>query len=166
MKRFFDVPVYRLSREEYYRLRDAFVEKALFPNIPGVELSRARDAANPSENVRVRGILERSYGGMWEYNEIIGYIRLHFLGSQVRGEYFAVAKARIVRTRTKTLEFRSWKLVPEIEIPQPFTSAEILATVREYLRQCQLEVPRRHVDTEMFESIAPHVDWLALYRDT
>ena len=39
------------------------------------------------------------FGGAWKYNEIIGYIRLHFLGNQIRGEYWGVKAMCQVRTR-------------------------------------------------------------------
>lgn len=162
---FFDVPVYRLAREKYYNERDAYVEESLFPtNSLFVEAARVRDKTDPRQNDMIRSNSQRSYGGCWEFNEIIGYIRLHFLGSQVRGEYYTVRRKRIVRTRTKTFEYQTWKLAPEIGIPNPPTQAGILDAIREYLDDCKKELPRRHADTSMFEAVAPHVDWLALYR--
>ena len=163
---FFDLPVYRLPRDKYYEDRNAYIENALFfPGSSDEAYLRQRDKADPHRNDAHRDHLERSYGGCWEFNEIIGYIRLHFLGSQVRGEYFAVAKQRIVRTRTKTLEYRTWKLAPEIDIEPPFGTAEVLSAIRQYIDDCKDEVPKRYIDTSIFDTLAPHVDWGALYRD-
>lgn len=145
MKYFFDVPVYRIPEGQYNRERDAYIE------------------ANLNQNADIRDHFWRSYGGCWQFNEIIGYIRLHFLGSQVRGEYFGVNKKRIVRTRTRTFEHLTHKLAPEVDILQPLTSESILAAVREYLENCKKELPLRHIDTVLFEVIAEHVDWRALY---
>ena len=86
------------------------------------------------------------------------------MGTQVRGEYFAVNKKRLVRTRTKTLEFRTWKLAPEVEIQLPVSRHRILTTVRKYLDDCERELPGRYVDRGPFETLAPHVNWLALFR--
>lgn len=164
MKYFFDVPIYRISESQYYRERDAYIEGELFPkDSPYVDVLRAADKADPSRNVAISDHFRRSYGGCWQFNEIIGYIRLHFLGSQVRGEYYGVNKKRIVRTRTKTLEYRTWKLAPEVEVPQPITREGVLAAVREYLEDCKKELPKRYIDTEQFDVIAKHVDWRALY---
>ena len=164
-KYFFDIPVYRLAREKYDRKRNAYVEESPFPtNSSLAEATRALDKANPRQNDMVRSNSLRWYGGCWEFNEIIGYIRLHFLGSQVRGEYYSVRRKRIVRTRTKTFEYKTWKLAPEIEIPNPPTQTSIFGAIRTYLDGCKRELPRRFIDTSMFEAVASHIDWLALYR--
>jgi len=161
---FFDLPVYRLPRDEYYAARDAHIENSIFrPGTPEEPFLRQQEKSNPHRNDAFRDHLQRTYGGCWEFNEIIGYIRLHFLGSQVRGEYFAVAKKRIVRTRTKTLEYRTWKLAPEVEIEPPYGSVEILNAVQKYIRDCKKEIPARHIDTVQFDRLAKHVDWESLF---
>jgi hypothetical protein len=162
---FFDLPVYRIDRETYYRQRERHIDAILFP--PDSDYSeelRKREKEDPSINVGIRDHLQRSYGGCWEFNEIVGYIRLHFLGSQVRGEYFAVRKKRIVRTRNKVLEYLTWKLAPEVDVGYPFTSATVLAAIRRYIEDCKKEVPGRFIDTKRFDAIADFVDWAALYR--
>jgi hypothetical protein len=158
---FYDLPVYRLSREAYYKAQDEHIEAVLFPeNDPLTAELRKMDKANTNSNATLRGHLERRYGGCWEFNEVVGYIRLHFLGTQVRGEYFAVAKKRIVRTRTKTFEYQAWKLAPEVDIEPPFRNAEILAAVLTYIEDCRREVPKRFIDTSIFEMVAPHINWV------
>jgi hypothetical protein len=96
------------------------------------------------------------------YNEIVGYIRLHFLGSQVRGEYIGVRKKRIVRTRTKIVEFHTWKPAPEVEISRPTANEGIFGAALEYIALCRKELPRRYIDTELFDLIGKHVNWLGL----
>lgn len=160
---FYDIPVYRLPDVRYYRERDEYIEGLIYPkDSPFNEAIIAKEAADPNCNIANRNHLQRSYGGCWQFNEIIGYIRLHFFGSQVRGEYFTVRKKRVVHTRTKTLEYHTWKLAPEADIPYPFTNQDIYTTVLEYLSACRKKLPRRHIDTELFEIIGPHVDWCGL----
>jgi hypothetical protein len=123
---FFDVPVYRLEETTYYAKMNEYINQVLFPpSVPHSDRLREIEKQNPEANVAIREHLRQSYGGGWRYNEIVGYIRLHFLGSQIRGEYFGVRKKRIVRTRKRVLEYQTWKLAPEIEIPDNSTSAEI-----------------------------------------
>ena len=160
---FYDIPVYRLHEEKYNRKRDAYIEGVIYPkDSPFNDELRGREAADPNCNIAMRDHLQRSYGGCWQFNEIIGYIRLHFLGAQVRGEYFAVRKKRIVRTRTKILEYRTHKLAPEMDIPYPFTNHGIYTTIVEYLSACRQELPSRHVDTALFEVVGPHINWRGL----
>jgi len=162
---FYDLPVYRLPSDRYYAEREAFIDSTVFlVGTPSETALRERERQNPRVNDGFRDHLERSFGGCWEFNEIIGYIRLHFLGTQIRGEYFAVSRSRIVRTRTKTFEYQTWKLAPEVDIEAPYGSGEILTAVRQYIDDCRREVPRRFVDSSMFEVVAPHIDWASLFR--
>jgi hypothetical protein len=89
---------------------------------------------------------------------------LHFLGSQIRGEYFAVNKKRLVRSRTKTLIWRTHKLAPEINIYPGMSNIEILALINQYVDDCRKELPRRFLDDTWLRQVGPHVDWNALMR--
>jgi hypothetical protein len=149
----FDVPVYRLAEDEYYKQREAYVLEHLAT--AGARSSEAQSA--------FRSHLEESYGGPWDYNEIVGYIQLHFLGSQIRGEYFSVDAKRIVKTRCKTFVFRAHKLAPEIQIPRDATSNEICQLVNQYLDKCAEELPRRYIDSSLLDSMAPYVDWRRMW---
>ena len=160
---FYDVPVYRLTEEKYYRDREEYVDKALFPkDLPFRDELIRRDKADSDLNLRSRGHLAESYGGPWRFNEIIGYIRLHFLGTQVRGEYYGVQRKRIVRTRRKTLLWQAWKLAWEREIPNSASSEQIYSIVLEYIDSCRSELKHRYVDASGLEKIGPHVDWKSL----
>lgn len=162
---FFDLPVYRLTADAYYAARTAYIDNTLFrPGSPDEQCLRERDRNNPRDKDWFRDHLGKAYGGCWEFNEIIGYIRLHFLGSQIRGEFFSVNKKRIVRTRTKQLEFMTWKLAPEVEIIPPYGTTEILVAINQYINDCRREVPKRYIDTSKFDTIAPFVDWEGLFR--
>ncbi len=163
---FYDLPVYRLRRDEYYAAQDEYIEQTLFrPGTPDEPELRQRENSNPRSNDTFRDHLVRVYGGCWEFNEIIGYIRLHFLGSQVRGDYFAVAKKRIVKTRRKTLKYITWKLAPEVDIEPPHGTTEVLTAVQQYIHDCKIELPKRFIDTSNFDKLAPHINWEALFRD-
>jgi hypothetical protein len=151
---FSDIPVYRLPEKQYYAERDAYVRQMM-----GATMT------SPETDMWLRGHLEAGYGGPWSYNEIIGYIRLHFLGSQVRGEYFRVDAKRIVRTRRKTMWQVTHKLAPELEVPRDANSTQVLAVVRRYIQNCRRELPGRYLDDEIFETTAPYIDWRRLWDD-
>jgi len=162
---FFDLPVYRIPEDQYYSARAEFVDRILFP--PGAsyrEQRRADEQKNPGSLDGVRDHFEKAYGGCWRYNEIIGYIRMHFLGSQVRGEYYGVNRRRIVRTRTKQLEYRTWKLAPEVDNPRDATDSDIFAAVTEYVDACRVEVKGRYIDDTQLVTLGPHINWRELYR--
>ena len=162
---FFDLPVYRLPESSYYAEFKRYVQEVIFP--PGTlqgQYLRKLENSDPSAFSDVVNRNLEGYGGIWRYNEIVGYIRLHFLGTQVRGEYFAPNRRRIMRTRTRTLEFRTWKLAPEEEIATPITTDSVRKSVESYIKACRKELGKRYIDTTLFESLAPHIDWLSLYE--
>jgi len=164
---FYDIPVYRLPAKKYYAEMDQYIDTVLFPpDDPFSGALREMERKNQNANVAIRDHLYQSFGGPWQFNETIGFIRLHFFGSQIRGEYFAVKRKRIVRTRNKTLLFQTWKLAPEIDVPIDATSDVIFNAVLEYLSYCRKELKGRHVDSALLEAIGPYVDWRRLFVDS
>lgn len=143
---FWDIPVYRITAEKYNSDLQKFLRKSL-GNDP---------------NPIIEDHYRQAFGGSWRFNEIIGYIRLYFLGSQVRGEYFRSHKKRVVKTRRKIFESSGWKVLPEIEIPKPYRDAEIYAAIMEYLHHCKKHFCNQFVDTELFEIVGTHVEWTKL----
>lgn len=151
---FYDLPVYRLDEASYYKGRQAYIDRFARP----IGIAKL-DAA-------IEDHLQRAHGGPWRFNEVIGHIRLYFLGSPVRGEYFAVERRRVVRTRTKTLYWQTWKLAPEVEIAPPYTGSEVWAAISSDLAQCRKEVRGRFIDSSLLDQISTYVDWGALFRDS
>jgi hypothetical protein len=163
---FADIPVYRLAQERYYAERESHIERLMYPpNDPWSEQARELHKRDPRLYIPFRDHLERSYGGMWRFNEIVGYIRVHFFGSQIRGEYFSVIKKRMVRTRRKVFEYRTHKLAPEISVPAKASSEEIFKLVKQYVADCRQELPGRQIDETMLDVLGPYIDWHRLYMD-
>jgi hypothetical protein len=164
---FFDIPVYRLTREAYEAARAAYVDAVIYPpnDAKASKMNRHFHARNPDQEAAMGDHLEKQYGGMWLYNEIIGYIRLHFLGDQVRGEYYRVDAKKIVKSRTKTFAFQAWKVVDEQDFPSDASNALIFQAVTSYLERAKKELKGRYVDTELFERIGPHIDWVGMIEE-
>jgi hypothetical protein len=164
VKYFFDLAVYRLPEDQYYAERTAHVDRVVFPlGTPRIADMRKLEEVRPEIIDALRARAEESYGGIWRFNEVVGYIRLHFLGTQVRGEFYGPNRKRIVRTRTRTLEFHTWKLASEVEIETPITTIRISEAVAQYIADCRRELPTRFIDAELLESLRPHLDWQALF---
>lgn len=163
-----DLPVYRLTEAAYIKQRTAWVKDNLFSGLPSNSIVHEFYAAEPRRREWMENHLERIYGGGWHYNEIVGYIRLHILGSQIRGEYYGTTGKRIVRSRKKQFEFKTWKLATEAEIPEHATSADILRVIRKYVVACEKEkeLRGRYVDKSVLENLGSYVDWERLYKDS
>ena len=163
---FLDIPVYRVSKDRYYSEMDSFIQNSMYPGPPGHDDElRQFHSRNPDQKTAFHEHLRQRYGGAWNYNEIIGYIELHFLGNQIRGEYWQVKAKRIQRTRHKVFEWRTHKLAPELDVPYEALNPQIYALVREYIADCAKELKGRYIDTSKLEVIGPHVDWQALLRN-
>jgi hypothetical protein len=157
---FYDLPVYRVSQDAYQRELEAYYEKKIFEK-PHADRIREHYKRNPRLLEQVKQFYWSKFGGAWQFNEIVGYIRLHFLGSQVRGEWIAMPRSAGRRTRKKQFEYLAWKLAPEVDIAGPLNRRNVLTAIRRYIDACRRELPRnRYIDTEQFEELAPFVDWV------
>lgn len=158
-KYFMVIPVYRMPEDKYFSQMNEDFEKL----ISGVWDESFRKN-NPSlvESWRINH--RSSYGGDWEFNEIIGHIKLFFMGSQVRGEYWSTKPRRKVKTRKKQFEFKAHKLVAESEIWDK-TSDGVLAAIEEYLFRCKSALKDRHIDLREFEALKDHINWLSVHKN-
>jgi len=102
-KYFFDIPVYRIREEEYYEQRETYISEKLLEGPLTKKEYEKFYSDNPGLKRKAEDHLIKVFGGPWTFNEIIGYIRLYFTGSQLRGEYWKVDAKRIVKTRKKCL---------------------------------------------------------------
>ena len=157
---FFDVPLYRLTREKYYRDWEKY--KA------GTGLGDARFQGfyerNPDSRVQEEERLHRSFGGAWDFNEIVGYVRLFRLGSQIRGELWLNDAKRHVRTRRKFFRLVALKAVAEEQIWPPSDNDAIWIAIQIFLDRVRREFPKRVVFADHLEALGPHVDWKTVLK--
>lgn len=159
-KYFFDIPVYRLSYEDYKNE----VNKSIKGNYYYFFINK--DGTKKNELITFESHYAKSikYHDIWDYNEIIGYIKLYILGTQVRGKYYQHKSTRIRKTRTKSFIFKTHKLTPEINIHNK-TNSEIYILILDYLENCKLELKKRFIDIDNFRNIGQYVDWNKLIEE-
>jgi len=163
---FLELPVYRLPEDEYYEKRstdiDAAMKKFVSPITPSSP-SIAKRLAGREDKIREHR--RNTSGGAWRYNEIIGYVRLHLLGTQIRGEYWRdIAKAIMNTGKKRILGLRAYKLAPETELPTAGSNNEIYFAILEHVDDCRKELKKRYLDAEQLTTIGPYVDWRALFE--
>ena len=158
------LPVYRLSREKYHKQREKYVNDNMYRGSTGhIKFQKEFHAKNPDIKHQFESHLINKFGGCWEFNEVIGFIKLQFLGTQVRGEYFEIKAKRITRTRKKIFEYITHKLAPELEIKRGANNQEIFGVVKDYVSDCYKELPEgRFIEDEQLKSIGPFINWRAL----
>jgi hypothetical protein len=144
---------------------EAHVKAKLYSFAPGAnDFLRKHHETDPEQKRDMEHHLRQSYGGSWRYNEVIGYIRLHFLGDQIRGEWWQHRAKQIVKTRTKQIEFRHWKLAHELRVPAKASSKIIYSRVLRYLELCKADLKKWHLDTSEFEFLGQYVNWKRVYE--
>ena len=160
MNYFFDIPVYRLSSDKYYKQLELFKEESLYgTNEESKKIKTEFYIRNPENKIWFEEDIFKKFGGAWQYNEIIGFIKLYSVGSQIRGEYFRVNSKIIKKTRRKTFEWVSDKLVPEITIFPEDSNEVIFTIVYNYLMDCKKELKNRYLDLDNFEKLGHYIDW-------
>ena len=161
MKIFFDIPVYRLTAEKYESEQKTFIHHEMSE---GGEIVQEMYRREPEHKTRMEQHLWETYGGCWRFNEIVGFIRLHFFFTQIRGEYWRISAKKVVRTRKKLFAFFDPKVTYEEEIPAGSTNAEVFELIKKYLVRAQNErnLKKFFVDTSVFENIGPFIDWNGL----
>jgi hypothetical protein len=162
---FADIPVYRIHKGKYYEERDAYIDKMMYGDtLEEREMRRAFYERNRDHEIFHKDRLEKQYGGIWRFNEIVGYVRLHFVGMQVRGELFMVNAKRLVRTRKKLFLYQTHKIAVEWDIPLNATNDEIFKVIIQYIEDTRQELKARYVDSSLFELMGKFVDWKALLK--
>ncbi|MBI5789024.1 MAG: hypothetical protein HZA78_09240 [Candidatus Schekmanbacteria bacterium] len=163
---FADIPVYRIQEEEYYKKRENYIDKMMYGKTSELrERNKSFYERNIDNRIYFEDHLEKQYGGPWDFNEIIGYVRLHFLGFQVRGELFMVDKKRITRTRKKIFLFRTGKVVSETVFSTYSSNEEIFNAILRYLSNTKKELKPRFMDSASFEFMGKFIDWKNLLNE-
>jgi len=147
-KSLFEIPVYRISRQEYYEERNNYVSNINSKLICPLDTKFLHD----------------QYGGDWEYNEIIGFIKLfQYGGNQLRCEYHETIAKRKIRTRTKVFAKVSDKYC-ERKFSNNCSNNDLIKIVKDCIDHCTVRLKKRYVDVEIFSNMVEHISWDVLLK--
>lgn len=137
----FELPVYRLSENDYYQKFSAYKSKK--------ENSCFDDS-----------YLINHFGGAWEYNEIIGFLKFYLSGNtQIRCVYTETNASRKVKTRTKTFVETSHSYCTK-EIDRKRSNQDIIKVLDDCISHCSDRLPKgRFINRSIFDSTYKHTDW-------
>jgi len=150
-KPFLEVPVYRIGPDEHEEASAA-------------EKRRYIDFGGSDKNVRAKleQFWHEHHWNCWDFNEVVGWIRLFVFCTQLRGETFWAKGQRLTRKGRRRFEWIG-KAV-ELDIGEHEASQEIFGRLIEELHALRTECPYagRVIDLTCLKAIGPHVDWRAL----
>src|SRR6266568_429974 len=100
----------------------------------------------------------------WDFNQIVGWIRLYTWPSNIRAYIFS-AKERITKVmRRKTFDTRRGNFI-EMRVFPNQSNEEILAQLRARILAEVAErrrLRRLYVDLGVLDTLGPHIDWIGL----
>ncbi len=154
-RHFFEVPIYRCSpdqhKEETSRRKTKYL--AAFEH---------EIITNPENHDFAEKSFDRNVAYNWEYNEVIGYVRLYSLGTQIRGELWLMRAKRIVRGTKKNIHWIGKSF--ELDFTQGQSGFDIGMAVLNKLRTLTREKPLvgRYVDTQALSNSMKAINWRSL----
>ena len=157
---FFDIAIYRTSREQFDKKYDSEKRRYLdklqklssFASNPVTDDTRIHDEQHFWEN----------YGCPWQFNQVVGWIRLYILGSQLRGNLCMMKGKRLHRKSHNQIK-RTGKVF-EVDIFPDESSIQIRTRLEQELKRLQkvLYKKKRFLNLECFQNLAPCIDWRKL----
>lgn len=145
-KNLFEMPVYRLSENNYYHGLAAYISKT----------NQGKD--HPMDV----GYLRSQYGGDWRYNEIIGFLRFYRYGeNQIRCEYWETEAKKKVRTRKKQFIQKGDSYCAE-PFSRKSSNVELARTMRSAVEHCENRLKNRVIDRQLFDASVDFIDWQSL----
>ena len=153
-KTLFELPIYRVSEEQYYKSFSEHYEKRKIPH------NNLLYEESLNQNLR------KDFGGDWKYNEIVGYLRFYKYvdySIYINCFYYKVNKKRITKTRTKQfipIDDTLYKII----IIYLYGNQQIAKKITEMVDWCSTlpAVHKRYIDREIFDNTVNCIDWRVL----
>ena len=153
-KTLFELPIYRVSEEQYYKSFSEHYEKRKIPH------NNLLYEESLNQNLR------KDLGGDWKYNEIVGYLRFYKYvdySIYINCFYYKVNKKRITKTRTKQfipIDDTLYKII----IIYSYDNQQIAKKITEMVDWCSTlpAVHKRYIDREIFDNTVNCIDWRVL----
>lgn len=157
----FDIPVYRKSNSEF----DLETEIGVKQEVEWI-VSHDPQRRPLSHETRER-IMDRTIaraGGPWQFNQVVGWLRLFVEGSTIGGHLWWVDAKRLNRRmRNRRLRLLTFSDIFHQYFPTE-PSNIIFSRIVQRLGEMACEPPydRCYLDLDVFLRVGPFVDWRAL----
>ena len=145
----FNVPIYRTTIEKFdMEFKDEKLKKADFEQ-------------NYWNYVDRMNYIKDLNWYPWEYNEIIGFIRLSCTSAEIEGALFSGNYKRIIRN-FRPLKIRYQKTLFHVDYSKFKDNDSFARVLRNEIEEAikhETSLKRRHVDLLSFENFAKYFDW-------
>jgi hypothetical protein len=162
-ERILEIPLYRCTQEQHWAEEERdFEARIAAPEVAFLAGGRTEERVTIWENYRAES--HGSVVTLYDFNQIVGWIRLYAWPGKVRA-YLFMPRERVSKAlRCKTFETRRGNFVefcvfPDNSNKEIFVKLKtrILAEVANHSRTRGL-----HVDLGVLNILGPHIDWVGL----
>ncbi|QOJ19404.1 MAG: hypothetical protein HRU77_01055 [Gammaproteobacteria bacterium] len=149
---FFEIGIYRCSPDKYYKELKEGKDKFLEP------LKKIK-SISPDSYQNAGTFYDLNHWPMWNYNEVIGWLKLYRLGSQIRGELWFINSRRIRRGARK--KFSNLGKIFEISFIESQSESEIREEVSSAIQRAAEKPPikGRYLDRQCFDLVYTQLCW-------
>ena len=155
-KDLFEIPVYRILEERYYKEMREYIEK----------IKKEFDERFLNESY-VNKYSRKKFGGSWDYNEIIGYLKIYRWGSQIRVYHWETDSKRKVRKGRKRFRQVADNYCCYPIYKNDDDNIKFIKIMKEVVEQCKDIIKERnkkfYVDTRIFDSVVDYINWKDLF---
>ena len=154
-----DIPIYWCAEDSFlmkYR-------KGLTECLVEFEKSAGSPIAETLRNA-LTDRYQRNYIAPWEFNQVVGWLRIYRLGSQLRGELWYMSAKRPGRQLTKK-HFSEHGKVFELPTFRGQSSTEVFESLSEAVSEFERSWPKFVVDRRQFDVLGPSIDWQRLISE-
>jgi hypothetical protein len=153
----FELLIYREKEKTFYEKYNKALEAMIAKYIPRFASSDQR------ENIQASLVEKfwRIYGGPWNYNQVVGAIKIFICGDQIRGDLWLSNKKKFTKVMCnknislfgKAFEMNVFNDMSNDEIQQ-----ELLKSIIDSIKPNK----RLVIDTECFINCSKYIDWKKL----
>ncbi|MFY7671580.1 hypothetical protein ACOSP6_10900 [Tenacibaculum sp. MEBiC06402] len=163
---FFDIPIYRLTDSEIDSENEKIIDELK-------EFAKGNKVFGEDVYNRVFNDLVSIELYPFKYNEIIGYLELYCIGSQIRIDYWYACHPhsrnikKVFRRGLPKKQFNWFGEVDQINIRNNLSNEEILNLILKRIKMLKRKplFKRRFFYTNYLEKIGKHINWKSVLND-
>jgi hypothetical protein len=159
----FEIAVYLTDEDAYNCEREKRLDERL-DELNSISISQGLTAVSPHTLQYAKDYFDKSYGGPWKFNQVVGWICLYAEPSYVGAHLWWVNAKRLQRKMKKVFYLTTSSMThfyPEDD------SDKIFQDTLEDIKRLSKKTPLkgRHIDLDPFMRIGPFVDWRKLLNN-
>lgn len=148
----FELNVYRLKEDDYLEKRFEYIKE-----------KRLKYKKTQMQQLEEDAYLSKMYGGDWQYNEIVGFLKFYQKNNQIRCTYWKNDSRKIVKTRKKQFKYITDKFCDTLFF-KSYSNEQLIDVMKKSVEHCKGrdEMKKRFIDSSIFDNIVYYVDWKKL----